>query len=90
MTSIEVSTVSSSKHSEGVSTSVVTTKGALCGRGDISIDSLQGPGEEDGGGGVVVKSSKHINKDLGLAVNITHFECGEMGKDSMRTGLDGV
>ena len=28
-----------------------TTKGALCGRGDISIESTS-PGEEEGGGGV--------------------------------------
>lgn len=38
------------------STCVSTTKGVLCGRGDMSIDSYRGPGEEEGGGGVVTLS----------------------------------
>lgn len=38
------------------STSIGTTKGALCGRGEISIESFPGPGDEDGIGGVVVLS----------------------------------
>ena len=33
--------------------------GILWGRGDISIESLHGPGEEDGIGGVVVLSVQH-------------------------------
>ena len=35
---------------------VVTTKGALWGSGDISIESLIGPGEEEGSGGVLARS----------------------------------
>ena len=35
---------------------VVTTKGALWGSGDISIESLMGPGEEEGSGGVLARS----------------------------------
>ena len=35
---------------------VVTTKGALCGSGEISIESLMGPGEEEGSGGVLARS----------------------------------
>ena len=31
--------------------------GALCGRGDMSIESLTGPGDEEGRGGVVVLSA---------------------------------
>ncbi len=38
---------------------VVTTKGALWGRGDISIVSFPGPGEDDGIGGVVVPSAQN-------------------------------
>jgi len=36
---------------------VCTTKGALWGRGDMSIDPYRGPGEEEGGGGVVTFSA---------------------------------
>ena len=36
---------------------VVTTNGALWGRGEISIESLPGPGEEDGMGGVTALSA---------------------------------
>ena len=35
---------------------VVITKGALWGSGDISIESLPGPGEEEGSGGVLARS----------------------------------
>ena len=38
------------------STIFVTTKGALWGSGDISIDSFPGPGEEEGSGGVLARS----------------------------------
>ena len=38
------------------STRVVTTKGALWGSGDISIESFPGPGEEEGSGGVLARS----------------------------------
>ena len=43
----------------GVGESISTLKlenGALCGSGDMSIESLPGPGDEDGRGGVVVCS----------------------------------
>ena len=40
------------------STWVVTTKGALWGNGDISIESLLGPGEEEGSGGVLARSGQ--------------------------------
>jgi hypothetical protein len=32
-------------------------KGALCGRGEISIESKPGPGDDEGNGGVVVVSA---------------------------------
>ena len=32
-------------------------KGALCGSGDVSMESIPGPGEDDGGGGVVTHSA---------------------------------
>lgn len=38
------------------STRVATTKGALWGSGDISIESFPGPGEEEGRGGVLARS----------------------------------
>lgn len=38
------------------STWVVTMKGALWGSGDISIESIPGPGEEEGSGGVLARS----------------------------------
>ena len=34
--------------------SVIVWYGALCGNGDISIESLPGPGDDEGGGGVVM------------------------------------
>lgn len=34
----------------------VATKGALCGKGDISMESFPGAGEEEGSGGVVTHS----------------------------------
>ena len=47
--------------SVGVSTDVgsdwvSTKKGGLWGRGEISMESMVAPGEEDGGGGVVAAS----------------------------------
>ena len=41
------------------STRVVTMKGALCGSGDISIESFPGPGEEEGRGGVLARSIQY-------------------------------
>ena len=38
------------------STRLVTMKGALWGSGDISIESIPGPGEEEGSGGVLARS----------------------------------
>ena len=38
------------------STRFVTTKGALWGSGEISIESFPGPGEEEGSGGVLARS----------------------------------
>lgn len=38
--------------------SVVTTKAGLWGKGDISITSIAGAGEDEGSGGVVITSSK--------------------------------
>lgn len=35
---------------------VAVEKGALCGRGEMSIGSLPGPGEDEGRGGVVMLS----------------------------------
>ena len=35
--------------------------GALCGRGDISMESFPGPGEEEGGGGVVAHSTVSLS-----------------------------
>lgn len=40
------------------SISVVTAKGALWGRGDMSIESLAGPGDDEGNGGVVIDSRR--------------------------------
>ena len=42
----------------GVSTWIraLTTNGTLCGSGDISIESIPGPGEDDGSGGVLTFS----------------------------------
>jgi hypothetical protein len=37
--------------------SAVAMKGALCGKGDMSIESFPGPGEDDGRGGVVMFST---------------------------------
>ena len=55
--SAKVDVTSSSGVVIGVgSTRVVTTKGALWGSGDISIESLIGPGEEEGSGGVLARS----------------------------------
>ena len=55
--SAKLDVTSSSGVAIGVgSTRVVTTKGALWGSGDISIESLIGPGEEDGSGGVLARS----------------------------------
>lgn len=39
------------------STSVVTMKGGLCGKGDMSMVSMAGAGDDDGSGGVVMDSS---------------------------------
>jgi len=36
---------------------VTTLNGALCGSGEISIESLPGPGEDEGIGGVVMPST---------------------------------
>ena len=43
----------------GVSTCIcaVTAKGSLCGSGDMSIESIPGPGEDDGSGGVLTFST---------------------------------
>lgn len=52
--SIKDDVTSSIGDASGVgSTCVVTTKGALWGSGDISIESFPGPGEEEGSGGVL-------------------------------------
>lgn len=40
-----------------ISISFVIEYGGLCGRGDISMISIAGAGEEDGRGGVVMLSS---------------------------------
>lgn len=42
---------------DGKSISLVTTKAGLCGRGDISIMSIAGAGEDGGKGGVVMTLS---------------------------------
>ena len=54
--SAKVDVTSSSGVVIGVGSRVVTTKGALWGSGDISIESLIGPGEEEGSGGVLARS----------------------------------
>ena len=57
MTSSTKDDVTSSGDVNGVgSTRVVTTKGALWGSGEISIESLPGPGEDEGSGGVLARS----------------------------------
>lgn len=42
---------------ECTSSSAVMMKAGLCGSGDISITSIDGAGEDDGNGGVVITSS---------------------------------
>lgn len=43
----------------GVAIAVRAVKGALCGKGDMSIESFAGPGEDEGIGGVNVFSVWH-------------------------------
>lgn len=47
--------------------------GGLCGRGDISIESLVGPGDEDGGGGVdrtsMISFSAHL-RSISVVLNL--------------------
>jgi hypothetical protein len=38
--------------------SVCAKKGVLCGRGEMSMHSFNGPGDDDGRGGVVVFSAR--------------------------------
>jgi hypothetical protein len=45
----------------GVEISICAQRGCLCGRGEISMRSFIGPGEEDGRGGVVTLSINYIN-----------------------------
>lgn len=60
----ESSTISSSWSSSmvgveigvGVVTSICVQKGVLCGRGETSMSSVVGPGDDEGRGGVVTKS----------------------------------
>lgn len=60
----ESSIISSLSMSTGVErgvgevTSIWLQKGALCGRGDMSISSLSWPGEDDGRGGVVTHAAE--------------------------------
>lgn len=49
---------------------MVTTKvGFLCGRGDISITSIAGAGEDDGRGGVVIMSSIYLISGISLTID---------------------
>lgn len=47
---------------DSTSIRVTTEKGALWGRGEMSIESIPGPGDEDGKGGVVVVSARGSTK----------------------------
>ena len=62
-TSIENATFSSNPlSSDGVLSCEVKTKGALCGRGEMSMQSLPRAGDDDRGGGVVVESFSYFSK----------------------------
>lgn len=43
-----------------ISESLETTNEGLCGKGDISMTSIAGAGEDDGSGGVVIVSSIYV------------------------------
>ena len=52
----------------GVSRSVETTKGALWGSGETSIDSIAGPGDDESGGGVIVHSISYFEQLFSLCM----------------------
>ncbi len=54
---IDVSVGETSGDSDATSCWVTREYGTLCGRGEISIESFPGPGEEEGSGGVVTFSN---------------------------------
>ena len=69
LVSIFISIVDTTGVGESIS-ALKLENGALCGRGDISIESFPGPGDDDGRGGVVVCSA---TVSIGLEVHEHHI-----------------